>query len=501
MMWRRLGLMLGAAGMTACSTIVPEPDGTLYPEAWEPTILEAMAAVGDDGMPRLPRLKEDWTPEWWDEPISPRITNILFPDLARLLAREYPVSFERELEAQFSLAGADEGAAMSAGETFGGIALIPPELNTRGAIIEYWCHQYDISCDHLPGLLRIQKLSNRTYILDAQPGTSSGSMNAGGQLAGLGGSGAGQLVTGQVRVQYDPYTALMNTLSPVLGEGESAEVIPDTNTVIVSARPSTQLRVEMLVNEYNERMHEVVRIQVSVFELDTTENRGFSLTPSFSLEGLDVVRGLNLGSLRGEGYEEIFFTAVNNAITQQTLDLSYVAATASESFGLALRILQAVSDAHVVFDQTLETRNNVVVETGNTRVFDVLKSIRRTTERFQTDSVQSFEVEFDSVTTGWAMSVQPTVSAGDIITVRLALARSDLIEITPYNFGPEARGNTVVVDNMSRMFNLTLRDGESRLVTTTDESTRRNSSKILSTNDNQISNRFAVLVTARVATP
>ena len=144
-------------------------------------------------------------------------------------------------------------------------------------------------------------------------------------------------------------------------------------------------------------MRTVIRMQISVFELKRTAEKGYSLTPSGS------------SLMRKPSKQTVLQTLVSNVLATQNLSVSWTSQTSGDAFGLAYALLRSISEAKTVMDEKIETRNNLIVTTENTRTRSILKSVKRETERDTSGySNAGVAVEFEELVTGWSIAVQPT---------------------------------------------------------------------------------------------
>ena len=72
------------------------------------------------------------------------------------------------------------------------------------------------------------------------------------------------------------------------------------------------------------------------------------------------------------------------------------------------------------------------------------------------------EIEFSELRTGLAIHLQPTVR-DNLITLRMALSRSTLIDRVPFNY-TGIEGETFVTDDFNRVLSVSLKDGEPKLL-------------------------------------
>ena len=448
---------------------------------------------------RMPDLQPDWTPDWWHETVTPTFSGLPFPDVLALLSVGHPYVVDTRILndwdpalGQSALPRPTPGTAPEGKDTKVEdrtpvpVDLLPDTLKTRGDVVNHLCNVYDYHCHHSPHMFYVDKFAVRSYVIHAQPGAMGGEMALRGLEESLG--------TTTVSMQYDAYGALDTIVSQVLKRsGERFIIVPDSNQVIVTARPSTHVLVREMVNEYNARMREVIEVQVSIFEITTLEDRGFSLTPA----GIGFKEGL------GGRVLDTVDLIIQNALVEQNINATYTTTSNSGSFSVAWAALSSIGKTKVIFDEKLETRNNIIVTTENTRHATFLKAINRVdTVATNTDRIEtSFEIDFQDVRTGWSVGVQPTVAENGIITLRFALSRNNLVEVVPFRFGDAVSGNHFTTQQTNRLFTLTLKDGESRLITAMEADTTRDSGKFASRATKRERVEFAVLITARISTP
>ena len=428
----------------------------------------------------LPLLEPDWTPAWWDEPVSAAFSATMLPDLLPLIVGGNPVRVGPGVLAEWMR---DEGPAAArdhrAAPRHVPIASLPSAVATRGAAVAHLCSFYDYACDSHSGVLYVSLMATRPYQLASQP-----AVQVAGGAEGAGGGGA---VEDAYATTIMPVVVSLLNRSVVGAAAETAVIAPGANTLVLTARPSTHAAVEPVIDLFNRRMAMVVNVQVAVFSIARDDNRGLTLKPEYSAER--------------DGGDATVDAIIREAIESQTIDMTYAATDAARSFAVALNALFAVSDARVVFHTTLETRNNVPVSTRTTRTQSQVESITRVRQTTTAESETSIEVAFKDITTGWTITAHPTVAPNGAIAIRLSLVRDDLVAVVPYDFGDAARGNTFIVDKSQRDLALTLRDGQSRLVSAMATETTDVDSGLVSRSRRRAGTEFVVHVTASVREP
>ena len=340
------------------------------------------------------------------------------------------------------------------------------------------CVQADWACDTIGGVLVVSDMETKTLQVAVQPGSSSGSLKlralATGEEEGSGRDGGDE--TG-VEVELAPFgaevAALVETVLGIGGEQAdesevpvdprtAAVVLPSANAVAVTARPQLMRAVERELERFNAAVSRTVRLHVAVYEVSSRDGseRGVDL---LALRDAAVGFGLRISggaTMGGGAVAEIDFLENNRAHGSRAV----------------LRWLESAGSARVSLNEVLEVRNNQVasVDATETRQFvaKVSQGPRALGAGFE---IGPPEVLFDELRLGWAVALQPTI-VGDRVTVRLALSRRSLIEERPYRFGGGAiEGTSFVTDDLNRLMSVTLRSGETKLLTSWANATSRRS--------------------------
>lgn len=439
----------------------------------------------------LPTLVPDWTPAWWNERLDLTFAPMSLVDLLPLLTNGGRVRIAQDVREEWMQTGVVGGPVGIEGVGDDAASRVVSDFShnenvtTRGEAVEHLCFLYDYWCDieQKPGsALLVRANATVTYRLTAQPGEASGSMG----VEGL------SQTTGQSSASMDnaPYTSTLEPLMDILiadaPPGASYLLSGETNTLVVRGRPSLHVEVAKMVGEFNSLLALSVRVHVSVFELERDNQRGFVLKPN---QNRSVV---------GESEYRTVNTIVNEAIQNSRLDVTYTVADAAGSFAVALNALAAIARTKVAFSETLETRNNVIITSQNTRTQSYVSGVTRDRETVQGAQVTQYNIETEEVETGWSVSVLPTVGDADIITIRVAISRQDLVSIDSYEYGDGASGNTFTTDQTNRQMSFTLRNGESRLVSALSTEQQTGNAGLLTQSGRNLATEFAVLVSASV---
>ena len=326
------------------------------------------------------------------------------------------------------------------------------------------CLDADWLCSFEQETLVVKDLETRTLLILAQPGMVEGRLSVNSLGDGL----ASQFRDGEAVAleNVNPYTDELEPLISGLLAVDDAQgvpvqnqLLPRANAVLITARPSTVRKVADVVAHYNERTSKLVRIHLTVFEVTSATKRSIGSRLSAIFAGADAAGsiGWSVRPLNTEG--------------QFRLDLAKPD-SAWHGSELLLEWLDSEGDATVNLKDQLDVRNNRIASSSATRTFQYVASITRERDNLGRERT---EVKREQLRTGWAISVQPTIGF-ETVTVRLSLARKALVEERPFAFG-DTTGTNFVTDDQNRSMNVTLKDGEARvitLLTSTDERRRRN---------------------------
>ncbi len=341
------------------------------------------------------------------------------------------------------------------------------------------CVQADWACDTVGGVLVVSDMETKTLQVAVQPGSSSASLKlralATGEEEGSGGNGEDKA---GVEVELTPFVeevaALVETVLGIGGEEDEDEaeplvdprtgvvVLPSANAVLVTARPHMMRAVARELDRFNAAASKTVRLHVAVYEVSSRDasERGVDL---LALRDAAVGFGLRISggtTIGGGAVAEVDFLEGNRTHGSRAV----------------LRWLESAGSARVSLNEVLEVRNNQVasVDATMTRQFvaKVSQGPRALGAGFE---IGPPEVLFDELRLGWAVALQPTIT-GDQVTVRVALSRRSLIEERPYRFGSGAiEGMNFVTDDLNRLMSVTLRSGETKLLTSWADATSRRS--------------------------
>ncbi len=307
------------------------------------------------------------------------------------------------------------------------------------------------------GVVQVYDIETRHFALAAQPGATQADM----KMRNLTKSDSGGS-DNTVSVALDPYTTeLIGLVKSVLGlEAESTgpqqtdprtavAILPAANQLVVTARPSAMRRVEDVIRRYNSSTSAIVRVHISIMEVDISDSENHNLlldivrqSDNFTI-GLDIIGDItgSAGALSG---------IINNPNSRY------------RGSGLIYNWLKKFGDTSIAYDDTIEILNNHVASIDATRTESYVSKITFTVSGSGDSESKTPEVEFSELRTGLAIHLQPTVRDNQI-TLRMALSRSTLIDRVPFNYSG-IEGENFVTDDFNRVLSVSLQDGEPKLL-------------------------------------
>lgn len=301
--------------------------------------------------------------------------------------------------------------------------------------------------------IEVSDLETRTLLLLAQPGTVEAKMSVNALDSDADG-GSDSSDGGTVQHVSDPYQTelepiITQLIAADVGDGmpSTAQLLPSANALLITARPSTVRRVSALIETYNRRVSQSVRIHITVYEVTSSTEKSIGTR-------LQSVIANGTGAFVG-GWEvrpvetdaQFVFEALNPTKRYAGSDA-------------LLEWLNREGDASINFNDSIEVRNNQIAASSSTRTYQYVSSITREQDQLGRERT---EVQRNQLRTGWSISVHPTIGH-DAVTVRLSLARRSLVEERPFQFG-ENVGTNFVTDDQVRAMTVSLADGESRIIT------------------------------------
>ena len=400
--------------------------------------------------PEMERIEIPRISAWLDQRITARFNNLDARSAIDLVVQKRPVRY-------------NTGLYYSQAQT---VKWSPSALTIRDHLDSItaqadWIYRVE------KGVVQVYDIETRHFALAAQPGATQADM----KMRNLSTSDSGGS-DNTVSVALDPYTTeLIGLIKSVLGMEAASEqtdprtavsILPAANQLVVTAKPSAIRRVEDVMRRYNLSTSAIVRVHISIMEVDVSDSEKHSLlldivrqSDHFTI-GLDIIGDItgSAGALSG---------IINNPNSRY------------RGSGLIYNWLKKFGDTSIAYDDTIEILNNHVASIDATRTEGYVSKITYTASGSGDSETKTPEVEFSELRTGLAIHLQPTVR-DNLITLRMALSRSTLIDRVPFNFvGIE--GETFVTDDFNRVLSVSLKDGEPKLLMSFSEAVVRDRSE------------------------
>ena len=420
---------------------------------------------------------------WLAQPLQVRFRDMRADHAIRALVQDRPVRFEMDLTVENEIPRVRRSrSARTIREHLDSIAV-----------------QADWAWSMQSGVVRVRDIETRRFALASQPGKYA----AGLGLRNLNESG-GSVADNNMELSLDPYAEeILEHVRNVLGldaggggEGEPAPPVPEaasevlagiaaplaggfrsgevdprtavsispsSNRLTVTARPNAMREVETLIEDFNSAVSLIVRISLSVVEIDFRDRKNRNLAADLIRQSTEFPIGLLLGNATGAIVPD-GGAAIRGA---------YVEEGAREAGSTAVvQWLDTLGDAVLTYHDTVEVMNNRISSVDLTRTEGYVSRIAR--EAVEGSNRLRTTVEFDDLRTGLVVHLQPTVSsrADGRITLTLGFSRSSLVGRTPFNFG-DIEGETFITDDLNRYLSISLRDGETRLLASLSEAETR----------------------------
>ncbi len=420
--------------LTACAQRPPvSPKTTAISQAIE----EARKRQEPPGAPEMERIEIPRISVWLDQRITARFKNLDARSAVDLVVQKRPVRY-------------NTGTYYSEAQT---VKWSPAALTIRDHLDSITA-QADWAYRVEKGVVQVYDIETRHFALAAQPGAVQADM----KMRNLSTSDSGGS-DNTVSVALDPYTTeLIGLIQSVLGMEAASEqtdprtavsILPAANQLVVTAKPSAMRRVEDVMRRYNLSTSAIVRVHISIMEVDVSDSEKHSLL-------LDIVRQSDNFTI---GLEII------GDVTDSAGALSGIINNPNSRFrgsGLIYNWLKKFGDTSIAYDDTIEILNNHVASIDATRTETYVSKIAFTVTGSGDTESKTPEVEFSALRTGLAIHLQPTVRDNQI-TLRMALSRSTLIDRIPFNF-TGIEGENFVTDDYNRVLSVSLKDGEPKLL-------------------------------------
>ena len=238
-------------GLAGCNATAP-PKDTRVAEALER--IEQLREEAPQARQGLKAVAVRRAEAWLANPLAARYADLRADHAFRLVAQGRPVRFNFPT-----------GAAP--------VVRWPPQARTIRQHMDSIAAQADWRYEVKRNVIQVFDIETRQFVLSAQPGKTESKLG----LRNLAGS-AGGSADNTVELALDPYTGeIVQAIQGVLGIGSAVQsadprtrvtIAPSANLLIVTSKPHAMRQVEQVMNRYNESVAAIVRIELSIIEVE-----------------------------------------------------------------------------------------------------------------------------------------------------------------------------------------------------------------------------------------
>ena len=437
----RIPLVFAALVLAACGG-GPEPD----PETKVQEALDRIETVRKEvpaPSPAARRIERPRHEAWLDRKITARYENIRADHAFELVAQFFPIRFNFDVSNVSNVRWS-------------------PNARTIRKHLDSIAAQADWSYVVERDVIQVRDIETRHFDLSAQPGSTVSGLG----LRNLAGGAGGGPTDNAARIALDPYVEeIVQAVEGVLGLGEAAGEAPDprtrvsinpsANLLVVTARPHAMRSVERVMERYNRSTASIVRISLSILEVEFSDRRERDLLVALIRDSNDLPLSVLLGITDLSAYSAD--TAVNVGLLGPSDSAGRYAGS-----GAVIEWLEEFGQTSIAFDDVVEVQNNRVASVDVTRTRQYVSKISFRQVGEGSNAIATPEVEFAELRTGLVLHLQPTV-VGDRITLRMGISRSSLVGESPYQFGA-VQGVNFVTEDFNRVLSVSLIDGEPKLL-------------------------------------
>lgn len=325
---------------------------------------------------------------------------------------------------------------------------------TKRGLFDHVASKLNVSWKYENGAVEIYKYETKMFSLDALSGTSKLSANLNTNSNSASGT---ESSSGSISAQSGQTTQIDNTVSvweqvgsaiqSVLSENEKLSLTPSAGKVVVMATPAHMRKVENLIKEFNKFYSRLVRLDVKVYQVETTDKDNYGINWSAAWKAasdkLDI--GVNMGG-----------AITNNVVT--------VAGK-----GGAMTSGKAIFDVLSTAGKTSLLRHNSVVTLNNqTAPLNVAKEISyvQSTSVTAYDNSSSTEINPGVVTEGFSMNLTPLVNDKGEVLLQYSVDSSTVEDIETFS-SADGKSSVQLPRRSIQNFlqRVTLNNGESMVLT------------------------------------
>lgn len=344
----------------------------------------------------------------------------------------------------------------------------------------------DTSWSYKNGSVLLSQTETRTFLIKNLPGTtnvsSSTSSQAGveGSTSGAGGGGGGEAgstgtssasTTMQQGVTFshkgDAWGKYEETLKSLLSSIGKVTVNPNHQTITVTDKPSTLLKIGEYIDHQNNMLDKQVRVDVQVIAVDTSaeENYGVDWTAVFkSLQGGFTIGGM---AATAGGSAQVF----TPTMITQSFTFTPSAQSSFAGSSLLINAMSAVGKTSEITDTSAVTSNSQPVPINFTQQISYLASVQTTVSGTTGQGAFQTSLTPGQLTVGFSMNILPVIEGKDNIRLQLAVNISNLKAMNTFSSGGD-EGSTIqlpTVNNRNFMQRVKLKSGSTFVLTNFDD--------------------------------
>ena len=317
--------------------------------------------------------------------------------------------------------------------------------------------------------------ANWTYLLDAHTVVISDTVQRSFELLAAPGEYKGKLLLralgegtstenddlNEAQIDLNPQNdveAAMASLLQLDDADTSMSWLAASGTLLVQSPPDTMRRIESAVERVNRAASRRVSLELVLYEVDVTATRERSVD---LMAVIDLAGGA--ATLTATGVQLLPAESISRS---QGLGAS-VEADDSRFPGSSavLRWLNQQGETSVVARSSLTSAHNQMVSVENVRTRDYIGDVSVEISSVGGSAREVTRVETKTAETGQSLHILPTVH-GDQVHLRLALNQADLVRLEQYSFDENRiQGALPIIEHRNQALNISLRSGESHLVT------------------------------------
>lgn len=362
-------------------------------------------------------------------------------------------------------------------------------INLKNGSIEELLDQIasktDTSWSYKNGSVLLSQTETRTFLIKNLPGTininSSTSSQAGveGSSSGSGGTGdsggssgqASASTTMQQGVSFshkgDAWSKYEETIKSMLSSIGKVATNPNHQTVTITDKPSTMLKVGEYIDHQNNMLDKQVRVDVQVIAVDTSaeENYGLDWNAVFkSLQGGFTIGGQ---AATAGGSAQVF----TPSMITQAFTFTPSADSSFAGSSLLINAMSATNRTSEITDTSATTSNSQPVPINFTQQISYLASVQTTVSGTTGAGAYQTSLSPGQLTVGFSMNILPVIEGKDNIRLQLSVNISNLKAMNTFSSGG-SEGSTIqlpTVNNRNFMQKVKLKSGSTFVLTNFDD--------------------------------